>query len=373
MRSVLVALVLIGSVVSAAAHPYHVAVGEARVNPETWRLEVMLQMWPEDLERALDESSPERFRLDDLPSLGAANWDNDQRARAATLAAYLGRRVTVRPDGARRGGRSGVDEDADPVDLVAIELGVRHVTVLFEVPLPAESGAIELAVTALVEVTDGQENTVELLIGDRSETVRSTERDPWTRVVLPDRAELKAATWLAEHGTRIPVDARRATRVAERLFPIDAAPVVAFKTSGVTPGASALVRGLVASSDQAFVYADETWRSALEIENGRGPTGARVVVRPRPDPLTLAGQLMAAASTPMARAVVVTNDDPPAGAACVRVLGWTSTALAGVGVAVPGRTLGESPVDVLDALGIETTAIDTAGWYLFGPRDHDEP
>ncbi|MEM9064497.1 MAG: DUF6702 family protein [Planctomycetota bacterium] len=130
-----------------AVHPYHASTAEADLNPETGRLQVSMEFYPEDLERALSRAHRSDVDLEETEGIGEI------------IQKYLAERWLFRPVG------SDDDFEPEPSDVVFIGMEVfpREAVVYFTIGMPeAEHEDLEMSVITLFETEQVQENAVRL-------------------------------------------------------------------------------------------------------------------------------------------------------------------------------------------------------------------
>lgn len=117
-----------------AAHPYHVATGEADLNAETGRLEVAMAFDPADLDKGLTAFAGEDIDLEDAETVGPLF--------ERYLAGCWSYRPIDRDDKARL--------DPGP-SFVGMEFEGRTAWVYFTVAFPEDPGLYEIGLWALME------------------------------------------------------------------------------------------------------------------------------------------------------------------------------------------------------------------------------
>jgi len=121
-----------------AAHPYHVATGEADLNPETGRLEIAMAFDPVDLKRGLTLFAGEDVNLDDPEAVGPVF----ERHIAGTW--------WYRPIDGDDGGEETALISSEP-SFVGLEFEGQTAWVYFTVAFPGDPASHEMGVWSLME------------------------------------------------------------------------------------------------------------------------------------------------------------------------------------------------------------------------------
>ncbi len=165
-RNLVMSTALVAMFVSTiAAHEYHASTAEVEHNPESCRVEVALQVIPEDLEAALSRDA------------GQAGWLDKTGHVDQQIGAYLSAHFRV----------VGPSGESQPIVWVGKEVSHRAAWLYFEIPV--EENATEKATSRtlenriLLDLEPGQINTVLFRNGEHRETWTLTGGSP--RVELP--------------------------------------------------------------------------------------------------------------------------------------------------------------------------------------------
>jgi hypothetical protein len=151
--------------VPAWPHPYHAARAQMELNGETGRLEVALEVIPEDLQRALRRRTAEPVVLETTAGV-------DQ-----LILAYLRDRFVVLSGGGR----------PQPLTWVGKELDPKGCVLYFEVELAGGLEGARLRNTVLFELEPGQINTVRLEAGKLRRSLTFHRQQPEQELAPAER------------------------------------------------------------------------------------------------------------------------------------------------------------------------------------------
>lgn len=177
----------------AGMHPFHLSSAELELNAKTQRVEVALKIHGSDLERALTERNEGK----------RVSIDGDEKVHPL-IAAYLNehfvfsakadRLLKIKPQSAADAVETSKDEPERPKELstakvIGTEFRSNWLWVYFELELPSSliefkpadgkpADAWHLRNTLLLDVVDGQINTVSIRNVDGRYALRSSKRRP---------------------------------------------------------------------------------------------------------------------------------------------------------------------------------------------------
>ena len=143
-RRLAVCGLLVALALPTAAHEYHASSAEIEFNRESGRLEIALQVIPEDLETALSAGRDRPVRLEATPDVDAL------------ITAYLADRFRV----------TGPSGEPQPILWVGKEVSYRAAWLYFEIEVDGKV-AWTLDNRVLFDVSESQINTVEFRDGER--------------------------------------------------------------------------------------------------------------------------------------------------------------------------------------------------------------
>ena len=167
---------LVGLNAHALAHPFHISTAEMEFNRTTQRFEVSLKVHAIDIEQALTRLAQRKVNL-----------DKDSQAERL-LTEYLTQHFYFEPIGITpRQPTASADappEKRSTIHYVGRELETTWLWIYFEVELPPTTtfanGQLKLVNSVLLDVTEGQINTVAVRQGAKKHALRMTVKQAWT-------------------------------------------------------------------------------------------------------------------------------------------------------------------------------------------------
>lgn len=137
---------------SSTTHPFHVSVAEIEYNSGSKKLECALRIWPEDLEKALNNSSTEKIDLD-------STKDIDER-----IFKYMQSKIKV-ADG---------DKNSKLI-WVGKEMGIKQGWLYFEVETGVQPDGFSFSNQMFFELQDDQVNMFNFRFDDRRASISFTK------------------------------------------------------------------------------------------------------------------------------------------------------------------------------------------------------
>ncbi len=182
----------------AAAHPFHISLAEMEWNRATERLEVSLKLHAVDIERALSQAARHKVNLEKEPHIERLLRDYlQQHFRLVTRSSVAGANQTDaeqlgdQPEAAQPVIQPVIQPVNQPggdqpgtVHFVGQELDAAWLWLYFEIELPPAARKVSehewvLVNSVLLDVTQGQINTVTVRHGGQRHALRMTAKQPW--------------------------------------------------------------------------------------------------------------------------------------------------------------------------------------------------
>jgi hypothetical protein len=172
LRTLLIALPILLPQVC-LAHSFHISTAEMEYNPETHKIEVSLKLHSLDLEQALSKTTGRRVDL--------AQESNDEALEnyltshfyllSHEQATRIAKGESISPEKAR-----------STVSLAGKELKSSWLWLYFEMDRPVVEGNYAIVNTILLDITDGQINTVSIRHHAKRDAVQTNIKQPWREI-----------------------------------------------------------------------------------------------------------------------------------------------------------------------------------------------
>ncbi len=159
----------------ATGHPFHFSTAELEFNPRTNKVEVSLKLQSVDLEKALARLSHATIDLNQEASdaLIQQFLDDHFFLISAAEAKLLDSGETEKPSALR-----------SKVSLVGKELKTAWMWLYFEMDVPVTSGDYALVNTILLDIAEGQINTVSVRHDAKRDALQMNRKQPWGTIPL---------------------------------------------------------------------------------------------------------------------------------------------------------------------------------------------
>lgn len=155
-RGLLTAAFILLGAGAAAAHPFHVTIAEAELNPKTGMLEVALWINPTDLEQALAQRTGARVDIEKTPKVDKL------------IADLLREKIRIiKPDG-----------KALSLQWVGKEVSLKATWLYFQFPCKQSLKGAKIKNALFLDTVPKQVNTINVKEGKRRGTVHCTRREP---------------------------------------------------------------------------------------------------------------------------------------------------------------------------------------------------
>lgn len=158
--------------VQAWVHPFHVSVAELEWNAQTERLEVSLKLHASDLERALTLRAKRKINLE--------QDDADGKLCAAYIQEHFFLTELEGVENSRGDLPPGLDErPRSKVNFIGKEFDKSWIVLFFEMERPESEKPLALVNTVLLDLTDGQINTVTVRTGAKKHGSKTNVKTRW--------------------------------------------------------------------------------------------------------------------------------------------------------------------------------------------------